>query len=265
MPYIVSVDTFKKYTMNTSNLKLGKLAPKPVKLMLKSFINSNKLPKPPKHFGHEDLMNQRDWGMLGNDKVGDCAIAAKMHIQMLMSATANTNVNFSEDNAIKAYSAITGYNPNDPDSDQGANMRDVAGYWRNTGLYDDKLVNHKIKAYVGFDPQNITELYQALYLFTSVDIGIQFPESAMTQFGQGKPWKVVKGAKVVGGHDVCIVAKRTSIECVTWGKIQPITLPFFHKYNDESFAYVSEEALVNNKSPEGFDAQGLLDALHSLV
>lgn len=244
--------------------KLGKTAPEPVGFMLRDFTNPAKLPKPPKYFGHEDLM-KKDWGMLGNDVAGDCVIASKMHIQMLLCAIGECEVDFTTENALSVYTTITGYDPGDPSTDNGTNMTDAASYWRKTGIPDKAGKLHKIEAYIGFDPSNITELYQALYLFGAVDIGVQFPASAMDQFGKGKAWSVVKGSRIEGGHDIPIIAKRKSIQCVTWGKTQNMTVGFYGKYNDESFAYVSKESLINNKSPEGFDAESLIKALHALT
>ncbi len=244
--------------------KLGKTAPSPVGFKLKDFTNPSALPQPPKNFGHETLINPSGWGMLGNDEAGDCVIAAKMHIQMLMSSMGKKSADFQTKDAIDLYTKLTGYDPNDPNTDNGTDMKEAAAYWRSTGIQDSKGNIHQIKAYVGFEPSNITELYQALYLFGAVDIGIQFPSTAMDQFKKNQPWSVVKGAGNEGGHDVCLVAKRQYIECISWGKIQPMTVGFYGQYNDESFAYVSEEALCNNKSPEGFDCEGLLAALKNL-
>lgn len=245
-------------------LKLGKTDPTPVGLKLSSFVNPSELPKPPRQFGHEAMVLPTSWGMLGNDRVGDCVIAAKMHIQMLMSALGGHKAPFDTKGAIDLYSTLTGYNPNDPYSDNGTNMKYAAGYWRNTGITDLNGRNHKIEAYLSFDPSNITELYQALYLFGAVDIGFQFPASAMDQFRQNKPWTVVEGSPIVGGHDVCIVAKRSALQCITWGKMQPMTAEFYGKYNDESFVYVSKDQLIHNKSREGFDSEGLINILNFL-
>lgn len=244
--------------------KLGKTAPKPVALKLRAFTNPSELPKPPKHFGHETLIQPRDWGMLGNDTAGDCVIAAKMHLQKLMCAMGGSTLEFTTQNALDLYTTLTGYNPNDPNTDNGTDMRAAAGYWRNTGITDAKGNVHKIEAYISFDPSNVTELYQALYLFGNADIGIQFPVSAMEQFNKGKTWSVVKNSRIEGGHDVCLVAKRKSIECVTWGAIQPMTVGFYGKYNDESFVYISKEQIINQKSPEGFDYDKLIEYINQL-
>ena len=103
-----------------------------------------------------------------------------------------------------------------------------------------------------------------MYLFQVVGIGFVFPDSAMTQFNEGKPWDVVPGATVKGGHYVCAIAKRTNIEVVTWGALQQMTEAFFQKYCDEAWTYVSHEQLQSGHDPEGFDLAQLKADLAAL-
>lgn len=66
------------------------------------------------------------------------------------------------------------------------------------------------------------------------------------------------------GHYVPLVARRTHMECVTWGWLQGMTNAYVEKFGDEAIAYVSEEALTARRSPEGFDYDALLADLRSL-
>ena len=70
--------------------------------------------------------------------------------------------------------------------------------------------------------------------------------------------------EIEGGHYIPLVARRANLKIVTWAKDWEMTVPFFQKYNDESVAYVSLEALKNNKSPEGFNAAQLAADLAGL-
>jgi hypothetical protein len=90
------------------------------------------------------------------------------------------------------------------------------------------------------------------------------PASSLSQFNRGKPWSVVRGSRVEGGHYVPLIAHRTDLIVVTWGKTQKVTQGFFKKYNDEAIVYLSEEMLTDGKSPEGFDLNALNDALSHL-
>lgn len=226
---------------------------------LRTFLNVEKAKVPATH----DRKLGRDWAMLGNDRYGDCVFAGAAHETMMWNAERGAQVGFDDHAVLSDYSAVTGFNPNDPNSDQGTDMSDAASYRRKVGIVDTNGQRHQIAAYLAITPGSISELYQAMYLFGAVGIGIEFPASAMDQFNSGKVWSVRRSV-IEGGHYVPMVAKRSHVECVTWGRVQPMTLGFYEKYCDEALAYVSAEALVNNRSPEGFDSDTLLADLQAL-
>jgi len=199
--------------------------------------------------------------MNGNDVAGDCVLAAAAHETELWNAMANKTVAVTAQNSLSDYSALTGYDPNDSTTDQGTNMLDALKYRVNTGIIDAVGVRHKIGAFVALEIGNLQHLYDALWLFGAVEIGIQFPESAMTQFRQGKTWSVVQGSQIIGGHDIPLVAKRRRLECVTWGALQSMTTQFYLDYCDEAYCLLSEEMLTGVKSIEGFDLQTLITDL----
>lgn len=209
------------------------------------------LQKPPTRFGHEALVS--NWGMLGNDQYGDCVFAGAAHETMLWNAERGITVPITAENALSDYGAVTGFTPDDPNSDQGTNVRDALDYRRQTGIVDATGARHKIAAYVALEPGNWSHVDEALYLFGAVGIGIEFPESAMVQFRNHKPWSVVHGAAIDGGHYVPLVAMRDNIIAVTWGQTQKLTKSFFSKYCDEAYAMLTEEMLTNGKTLEGFD------------
>lgn len=251
--------------MNRSGLRLGKTPARPgaVKFRLSKYLDKTVLPKPPKEFGHETLVS--NYGTLGNDQWGDCVLAGGDHETMLWNAVAKHPVKFTDKNALADYSAITGFNPNDPNSDQGTDMQVAASYRRKTGLIDASGKRHKVAAYLAITAGDVTELKTAMYLFGAVGVGIEFPASAMDQFNAGKPWSVVSRSPIEGGHYIPGCAYRGGqIVVVTWGKLQRMTEGFYKKYCDESVAYVSEEMLTSGKSPEGFDLAALLADLKAL-
>ena len=87
----------------------------------------------------------------------------------------------------------------------------------------------------------------------------------MDQFNAGKPWSVVPGPDPTEGHYIPLVAFRTYLECVTWGRIQQMTPQFFRTYCDEAWAILSPEMLKAGKSPEGFDLPQLRADLKALL
>ena len=244
--------------------KLGKLPARPNSVKFK-FVNylTAPLPKVPKNFGHETLVS--NFPMFGNDQYGDCVWAGAGHEHQIWVAEGKSTSIFTDKNILDAYSAVTGFNPNDPNTDQGTDMQAAASYRRKTGITDANGGTHRIDAYLALTPGNIAEHLQALYLFGAVGIGLNFPDSAMAQFDKGRPWSIVARSHIEGGHYVPLVARRNNkLECVTWGRIQPMTDSFFKRYNDESIVYLSEEILSSGKSPEGFDLQQLIEDMKSL-
>ena len=68
---------------------------------------------------------------------------------------------FTDALAISAYSAIGGYVPGEPETDNGLDMAMAAAYRRKTGLLDANGVQHKIDAYVAVDSKDPDKLIQA--------------------------------------------------------------------------------------------------------
>ena len=130
-------------------LKLGKKPARPgaVKLKLAKYLVKPKLPTPPKVFGHEALIGP-NWEMLGNDQYGDCVWAGAAHETMLWNKEAARAVTFNNQSVLKDYSAVTGFNPNDPNTDQGTDMQVAASYRRKTGVLDANGKRHKVIAYL---------------------------------------------------------------------------------------------------------------------
>lgn len=236
-----------------------------VKFKFANFSDRRKLPQPPKQFGNEMFVPHDKWEIFANDRVGDCVLAGAAHETMLWCHVGQTApARFDDRSVLTAYSDVTGYNPADPRTDQGTDMATAASYRRNTGMKDADGKVHKIRAYLEIDADDLVAHYQALWLFEAVGIGFRFPASAMQQFNRGKSWSYVSGSPIEGGHYVPLVAKRSSLMCVTWGRLQPLTTTFLRKLNEESLVYISDEAMMNQKSQEGFDYAGLLDALNAL-
>lgn len=244
-------------------LKLGKLpARNAVKFKLATY---SYLPAPPVRAGHYSLVS--DWqGMMGNDQWGDCVCAEAGHGTIYYNQESGKLVKISTDNILSMYSAVTGFNPNDPSTDQGTDMQQAASYRRKTGIVDSSGNRHKILAYLALDvPANKIQIKQAIYYFGGIGFGFQFPASAMSQFNAGKNWTVVSGSPIEGGHDVWVCGYDSRyVYLVTWGKLIKASWGFVTHYLDEALAYVSSESLLNNVSLEGFNQTQLLSDLNNL-
>lgn len=220
------------------------------------------LPPVPAVYGLSDLPTP--WGVLGNDSVGDCVIAGTMHSIMLLTHEGNgENAQFTTQQAIDLYSAWTGYNPNDPSTDQGTDMTVAAQNWQATGVKDLQGVTHKIGAVIALEVGNDLQLAEASYLFGVVGVGVIFPKQWMDAFNAGQSWDAithVKDSDIEGGHYVPIIGRRPNgnFVCVTWGQLQEITPAGYEQFNDESLVAINQDYLLGNKkTPQGFDIDQL--------
>lgn len=191
-----------------------------------------------------------DWGMLANDQWGDCTCAGVGH-KRIGDVYVNQGqvLTVTDQDVLALYSAVTGFNPADPSTDQGAVCQDVLAYWQKNGFLGEKIV-----AYAKVDLSNQTLVKQAISLFGQIYCGFNFPGTAMDQFNAGQPWDVVRGAQIEGGHCVTVGAyDANGLECVTWGKLQRLTWRFLAKYFDEAWVIVTPDQVNSG----GLDAQGL--------
>lgn len=212
---------------------------------------------PAPHGGYGmDFTGQDGWLMLGNgpcddssldpnwaafNGAGDCAWAGPAHETMEACKNAGRPVpQFTCRNILQQYSDYCGYQLTTGATDTGSNVREVLTWRQTKGLLDASGVAHKIGTYVSIEPGNFADLWEALWLFECVGIGIEFPASAMDQFNAGKTWSVVSGSHIDGGHYVPLVGHPSANvwTCVTWGRRQTITPQFLTKYCDEVWAYI---------------------------
>ena len=86
--------------------------------------------------GWEFAVPASELSILGNDKYGDCACAGAYGLAQLQSCNANPSdpIVPTTAEALELYTNVTGFNPNDPDTDQGTVLTDLLTYWQKTGF-----------------------------------------------------------------------------------------------------------------------------------
>lgn len=233
-------------------------------LQLADYLDMSRLPAAPaQDIDALKVLPRAGWGMYGNDEVGDCVIAGAMHEHLFWGTTTGRPPTFTTQNALDAYSAITGFDPNagppgENPTDQGTDPRKAAEYRRTTGIVDAYGQTHKIAGWVAVNPANRAHMLAAIHLFGAVGLAIAVPDSAPAQFHDGKPWTPVAGAQIEGGHYICDVAYDTDwLYVVTWGRVQPMSWSFLGDYCQLALAYVSTDLLAHGKSPDGFNLKQL--------
>ena len=241
---------------------------------LRSAIPGQGLPTIPKpHGGYGTDFGYTGWKMLGNGPeddgsipqnyaasqgAGDCVFAGLGHGVMETNKNAGRPVpTISGMTAINHYATVTGYDPVSGNGDNGTDVQTALEWMQTTGYGDDTGKVHKIGQYVSLEPGNLTDLWDALWLFEEVGIGIQFPESAMNQFNnRNQIWSVVPGTQIDGGHYVPLFGHPSNNvwTCVTWGDRQTMTPQFLTTYCDEAYAWIDPERYnaVTGETVENF-------------
>lgn len=244
--------------------KLGatKSQPDPRDLAYAAYRSSS-LPVVPNLWGYDNIIHRGEWGMLGNDQYGDCVWAGAAHEHILENRAAGRTVAFTTQGVLSDYSACTGFDPNDPSTDQGTEIRVALKYRQKTGIIDAEGQRHKIGAYLQLSASRIqqgdfSELAEAAFLFGAVALGIEVPQSAMTQFNDDRMWSYVAGSPIEGGHYVPLIAHRKHLEVVTWARVQPVGTRFLERYISEAWALVSPDFLnATGETPQGFNTAQL--------
>ena len=233
-----------------AHLKLGKLAVKPLLGLPVFGTYTQKLAPPPISANYSGSLKQL--GMMLNNNIGDCTIAACGHaIETWTSLTEPSEV-VLPDSVIQQLYEKFGYVPGDPNTDNGAAATDVLKYW-----YNNPIQGHKLSAFASIRPGNSSDVKNAIWLFGVCYVGVQLPLTA-----QSGVWDIAAGASIQtgdsaagswGGHAIPVVEyDETSLTCITWGTLKKMSWAFWNAYVDESYAMLSPDWIEKSgKSPSG--------------
>ena len=245
-------------------LKTGKLPPKfhPKTLSFAKYLMAGSqrwkavLPSPATKVYYEYKTPDAAKQMFGNDTIGDCTCAGAANLLILWTCHTGAITIPTTEQVIAMYSAVTGYVPGNPSTDNGAAMTDVLAYLQSTGL-----CGHKILAWAQIDHTNIRQRQLAVDLFGATYVGVQLPDSAQTQFSAGGSWEVVPNSPIDSGHAIIHPGYGAlGGDYGTWAKWdQKASSAWETAYIDEEYALISEDWLdaVTKKTPEGLDLDTL--------
>ncbi|BAU54003.1 hypothetical protein [Mucilaginibacter gotjawali] len=249
-----------------SNMKLGKspAVHDPRTLLMANYLTPDALPPTPAKYVYAKNIPANGWGMMVNDKIGDCTCAAAGHLIMEWTDDNGALFTPSDQDIVNAYSAITGYNPVTGKNDNGAVETNVLNYWRKNGI-----AGHKIMAYASLEPKNESHIKLGTFLFGGCYIGVSLPLTAQTQ----KVWSVPPGGAAGrgapgswGGHAVCVVGYDShGLTVITWGATKKMTWSFWNAYCDEAYVLISTDFAAGKTAPSGFDLAALQADLKLIV
>ena len=241
-------------------MKLGKNAFlfDPRTLKMRDYVSSTYTPPP----YAQNTWGITNWGMMMNGPdpdmptgvpaagLGDCTIASCGHAIQVWSKGKITVPNTL---ILSEYEKFCGYVLGNASTDNGGVELTVLNDWRNS-----TFGGHVLRAYVDPQPQNFGHVMHSIAEFGGVYIGLQLPNSAVTQNQNGQIWDVAENdGGIAGGHAVYCpayhfkdptAAEATTITCITWGGLQKMTVAFWDKYCDESHTLLGAAW-----DPAGFD------------
>jgi hypothetical protein len=216
-------------------------------LKLAKYISTTLPAPPPARDWTKGIAN---WGMMLNDKLGCCTIAAVAHAVQVFSANTASEVTVPDAQVLQYYEQWDGYKPSEPNTDSGGVELNVLTNWQKSAFGVHKLIAYADPAYT-----NLEQIRQAINLFGGVYIGVSLPITAQTQ----TVWDVVpnggESAKPGswGGHAVFVPKyDADGFTCITWGELKTMTVAFWNAYVDEAHALLSHDWLAKKGSPSGF-------------
>jgi hypothetical protein len=214
-----------------------------------------------------------------NDTLGDCVIAGMAHVVGVLTGNSGTKpFLYSNAEIIGLYSAIGGYVPGDPATDQGCDEQTALNYWENNGALPPKTTSptgaHKIAGWMTVDATNVEEVQTALWLFENLYFGIEVPDAWINPMpsASGFVWDVAGAPDPNNGHCVAGVGYTAAgVVIDTWGMTGLMTNAAVAKYptqasGGELYTVVSMDGIgkANQKAPNGFDWSQLIADFDSM-
>jgi hypothetical protein len=172
----------------------------------------------------------------GNAAVGDCVLAEEAHFIGVVTGNANSLYAYTTAQTLAAYSAITGYDPNNPASDQGTDPVMCLNYFTRNAYADGSI----LAGYALVDNTNVEEVKFAINGLGNLKMWVGLPNAWVNPMPSrnGFVWDVNpanpsqghcfgspgyrevqvtrKGVRVVGANDA-------GIQVMTWGLIGTVT------------------------------------------
>lgn len=262
-------EALKSYTVNGAQVKLGRNIP-PQKRLAPRFEHYTVGSLPPVPPSVDWSKGVPKWPMYKNDVLGICVLATLGHHFGLWSALSSPpELLYTDAEMIEGYSAVGGYVPGRPETDNGCVIQDALDWVCRTGL---GVRRDKAAAYCSVDVgETLTNFLCSANIFGGNHIGLNLPWAWSRNTGPGKVWDVGSGPDYRpgswGGHSVPFVAFDKSANeglVVTWAAVQRITFRALQRYCDEAWALIAPEWVDgSHPAPSGFDLAAVIEDFHA--
>jgi hypothetical protein len=220
-----------------------------------------------KYEGHiYDLSTERQWYIADGIVTHNCVCAYAAHALLLRTANVGTPVVATDNDVLTLYETIGGYNPSDPGTDQGCQESDLCQYMIDTGFLGHKSAGTAPIVTGVMTPTSIDHMKWACQVFVGIQLGVNLPASAQTQF-PGQPWDVGGDETIEGGHCVGMFGYDEQYAYLsTWGAIQPATWAWVTKFVEEAHADLFMDAIrASGTTPAGFGAHTMVRDLAAIA
>lgn len=213
----------------------------------------------------------------GNDSVGDCVFAEEAHFVGVVTGNAGQLFSYTTAQTLAAYSAVTGYNPADPSTDQGADPIATMSYFCKNAYADGST----LLGYAEVDASNQAEVQFALSAFGNLKMWVGLPDAWINPFpsSNGFVWDVAP-ADMSQGHCIGSPAYNSPLivgsnsqgaQVMTWGLIGTVTWTalaslFSDKGGGGLAVRVTPDWLIKatGKTPSGFAYKDLISDFNSI-
>jgi hypothetical protein len=169
-------------------MKFGRRIPKvpPRAFKFSNYLDMAALPAAPatSDYTTKALPSLRD--IMGNDQYGDCVLACGGHLVGVETGNAGSLYHSSLASVLAEYTAIAGFDPNNPATDSGVNIIDALNFWATKGFTNGT----KSLGHLQVDATNTAQLKAAMWLFENLIFGVALPSSWTNPFpsGDGFVW-----------------------------------------------------------------------------
>ncbi len=244
-------------------VKMGRLRPVPpakAPRLFESFLGAIALPAPPVAVDYSPKGQPALALIFGNETLGDCVIAMIMHLLAVLTGNAGKLYTATMAQVIAYYSAIGGYVPGDPSTDQGCDEVTAMNYLKTTGFPDGT----KLAGWVAIDATNQTLMKQAIDLFEGgIFFAVELPAAWLNNApsANGFTWDLAGPPDPSNGHAFLAVGYNAQGVLIdTWGLIGTMTWAAVASYAVQSAggaAYVvlatDQLGLGQTKAPNNID------------
>lgn len=205
------------------NVKFGRRQPAAIgpHLRLRNYLKAS-LPAAPATYDYTPKASNILSDVMGNDQYGDCVFACGYHLVGVETANAGAPYHATLQQVLKDYTAVTGFNPQDPNTDNGANIQDALNYWSTHGFSNGT----KLAGYLSVDATNVAEVQVCAYLFENGITGMSLPDHWITPFpgANGFTWDQAGAPDPNNGHCVPFFGyDGKGVKISTWGLLGTLT------------------------------------------